>query len=365
MLPVAPLSPLQCSSYHRPTLTLPGSHVGSFFASCGLAALVRRWRSQWLLWPGGRQSVYPRLYRDGLGRHLPVPGRGGLRAHVPGHRIRRAGGQPAVHPDGAATCCTHRARRCHRHAAGPGCAHQHRHGAAGARPGICRFQSAGAGPASRRDRHLETRHGRTGGDWPAQAGAVVRGRSGDACTTACGLARFHRRHRAGVDGLVAAAGNATLAGRRFRHPGSAAVCAAGQGPPADEIARRAGGVFDRHRAVLRARLGGTGRARFRRAGVEPAADRAAVAEPRLHRRPAGHGGVLAVAAAVRRIDGGGRHQRQRKRARPATITAPATSCWWKPWPRWWPASAAAWRRPRPTSASPRTSTWARAPVTRC
>ena len=93
------------------------------------------------------------------------------------HGLRRAGRQPAVHADGASAGCAYRPRRCHRHAARPGCSHQHRHGPAGARPGLHRLQAAGHGSACRRHRHLAAGHGRAGHHGRAQVRAVVLRRS--------------------------------------------------------------------------------------------------------------------------------------------------------------------------------------------
>ena len=71
------------------------------------------------------------------------PGRGGVPAHVPRHRARRAGRQPDLHLDGAPAGGQDRSRRRHRDAAGPGCADQHRHGAAGAGPAFVGFKQQG------------------------------------------------------------------------------------------------------------------------------------------------------------------------------------------------------------------------------
>ena len=217
-----------------------------------------------------------------------IAGRDRVRSHVPRHRVRRAGRQPASTPDGAAPRRAHRARRRHRDAARPRCADQHRHGAAGARSRVRRLHAAGTRCAGRGDRHLAARHGVAGGDGRAQVRAVLRRRRDHATGAARGVARCDRRYGAGAAGVPASGGDAARAGGRLRGAGPAAV-RAGRARVALPVARarRAAGVRRRHGSVLRTRRSPAARPTSRWPEATPLRTGAAVADPRLHRRPAG------------------------------------------------------------------------------
>ena len=200
---------------------------------------------------------------------------------------------------------------------------------------VCRFQAAGHGPTRGEPSPPGARHGLAGG---GSACSSWRCRSpGDWATqrvAAGGVARFHRRRGAGAARFPAAGRICCATGGRRHHVRAVAVRARREGNCRSGCRACCSHWWSASRCITGSASSGWARPELCVAATDAAG---------LHPAAAVAGAVVtglpipclpAVAAAVRPADGRRRHQRQQQaRAPPATITAPATCCWSRRWPR--------------------------------